>query len=173
LPILITSLDDPAEKYAKALAGTAYGGTSIRHLLRMSSGVKADESFNGDLARLVRAFIGSPKGSAEVLRSFNDRQTPPGERFSYASGETQVVGLVLRGATGQTLAELTQEWLWEPVGAEHGAFWRVGVSGDEGALGFFNASLRDWGRVGLMLASDGMVNGREVVPREYLLDATD
>jgi CubicO group peptidase (beta-lactamase class C family) len=37
----------------------------------------------------------------------------------------------------------------------------------------FNASLRDWGRLGLMLARDGRVGGQQVVPLNYLLDATD
>lgn len=170
---LIASIDDPAEKYAKELAGSPYGATSIRQLMRMSSGLKFVESFDSDLLRLGRAFVAAPRGSIEMLQSINDRHTQAGERFVYASAETQVVGQVLRGATGKTLSELTQAWLWEPVGAEHGAFWRVGVSGEEGAFGFFNASLRDWGRVGLMLAADGTVDGREVVPREYLLDATD
>lgn len=170
---LIASIDDPAEKYAKELAGTPYGGTSIRHLLRMSSGLKFVERFDADLMRLGRAFLGAPQGSIDMLRSSQDRFAPAGERFAYASIETQVVGLVLRSATGKTLAELTQSWLWQPVGAEHDAFWRVGTSGEEGAFGFFNATLRDWGRVGLMLAADGTVNGQEVVPRDFLLDATD
>ena len=49
--------------------------------------------------------------------------------------------------------------------------------GSERASGYFNASLRDWGRLGLLLAKDGVVDGKagatQVVPREYLLDATD
>lgn len=171
----IVSLDDPAEKYVKALAGTAYGATSVRHLLRMSSGLIFSERYDGtdDIIRMGRAFAASPEGSLEVLRTIKDRHAPPGERFAYASGETEVLGYVLRGATGQSLAHLTQEWLWKPIGAEHEAFWRVGISGQEGAFGFFNASLRDWARLGAMLAADGLVGNRQVVSRDYLIAATD
>lgn len=171
---LIASLDDPAAKYAKGLAGTPYGDTPIRHLLRMSSGLTFTERYDGndDVARMSRAF-GSGSGTLEVLRSIADRHSPPGTVFRYASAETDVLGRVLAGATGRTVSDLTSEWLWVPIGAEREAFWRIGGDGQEGAHGYFNATLRDYARLGLLLARDGRVGERQVVPREYLLDATD
>jgi CubicO group peptidase (beta-lactamase class C family) len=58
---LIASLDDPAEKYAKELAGSPYGATTIRQLLRMSSGLTFTERYDGkdDLSRLSRAAAGA------------------------------------------------------------------------------------------------------------------
>ncbi|WP_137919397.1 serine hydrolase [Hydrogenophaga sp. 2FB] len=172
---LIASLDDPAEKYAKDLAGTPYGATSLRHLLNMSSGLTFTERYDGndDVMRMGRAFVADPQGSMAVLKTIQQRHAPEGERFVYASAETEVLGYALRGATGRSLAGLTQSWLWEPMGAEHEAFWRTGADGQEGAFGFFNASLRDWGRLGALLAEDGQVAGRQVVPRDYLLAGTD
>jgi CubicO group peptidase (beta-lactamase class C family) len=92
----------------------------------------------------------------------------------YASAETEVLGRVLAGATGRNLADLTTEWLWQPMGAEHDAFW-VLAQGDraERTWGFFNASLRDWARLGQLLAQDGRMGERQIVPRDYVLDATD
>ncbi|HEX2546647.1 MAG TPA: serine hydrolase [Ramlibacter sp.] len=172
---LIASLDDPAQKYAKGLQGTPYGATSLRHLLRMSSGLVFSERYDGndDSARMGRAFAGAPGGTLEVLRTIQDRHAEAGAVFRYASAETDVLGRVLAGATGRTLADLTSEWLWMPIGAEREAFWRIGGDGQEGASGYFNATLRDWGRLGLLLANDGRVGDRQVVAREYLLDATD
>ena len=171
----IASLDDPAEKYAPALAGTPYGATHLRHLLTMTSGLQFSERYDGndDVTRLAVAFMQSPRGAMEVLQTITQRNAPPGERFAYASSETEVLGYVLRGATGQSLAALTQAWLWQPMGAEHEAFWRTGGDGQEGAFAFFNASLRDWGRLGLLLADNGRVGEHQVVPRDYLMDATD
>ncbi|MBS0337195.1 MAG: serine hydrolase [Proteobacteria bacterium] len=173
----IASLDDKAEKYVKALQGSAYGATSIRHLLRMSSGLVFTERYDGqdDIARLSRAGGGVAGAGTplDVLRSITTRHSPPGEKFTYASAETDVLGRVLAAATGRTMADLTSEWLWQPMGAERDAFWRVSVDGQEQAHGAFNASLRDWGRLGMLLANDGKAGGVQVVPREYLLDATD
>jgi CubicO group peptidase (beta-lactamase class C family) len=173
----IASLDDPAEKYVKALAGSAYGATTVRQLLRMSSGLTFTERYDGsdDIARLSRASAGVRGAGtpADVLRSIVDRHSPAGQKFVYASSETDVLGRILTAATGKNMGELTREWLWQPLGAEHDAYWRIGADGQEQAYGAFNASLRDWARLGLMLANDGKVGEQQVVAREYLLDATD
>ncbi|MDP3604112.1 MAG: serine hydrolase, partial [Polaromonas sp.] len=174
---LIASLDDPAEKYAKALAGSPYGATSVRQLLRMSSGLTFTERYDGadDISRLSRAGAGAPGAGSplDVLRSITARHSAAGEKFVYASAETDVLGRVLAGATGKPVAELTSEWLWKPMGAEHEAFWRISSDGQEQSYGAFNASLRDWGRLGLLLANGGKAGGQQVLPPDYLLDATD
>ena len=173
----IASLDDPAEKYVKALAGSPYGATSVRQLLRMSSGLTFTERYDGsdDIARLSRASVGASGAGTpvEVLRSITDRHSPAGQKFVYASAETDVLGRVLTAATGKNMSELTRDWLWQPLGAEHDAYWRTGADGQEQAHGAFNASLRDWARLGLMVANDGKVGDRQLVAREFLLDATD
>ncbi|MFN3569125.1 MAG: serine hydrolase domain-containing protein [Polaromonas sp.] len=174
---LIASLDDPAEKYVTALAGSPYGATTVRQLLRMSSGLTFTERYDGtdDISRLSRAGAGAPGAGMplDVLRSITTRHSPAGDKFVYASAETDVLGRVLAAATGKSVAELTSEWLWKPMGAEHEAFWRISSDGQEQAYGAFNASLRDWGRLGLLLANDGKAGAQQLVPADYLLDATD
>ena len=171
---VIASLDDPAEKYVKALAGSPYGATTVRQLLRMSSGLTFTERYDGndDIARLALAGAGAGT-PADVLRSITGRHSAAGEKFVYASAETDVLGRVLTAASGKTVAELTSEWLWKPMGAEHDAFWRISSDGQEQSYGAFNASLRDWGRLGRLLANGGRAGAQQVVPQDYLLDATD
>jgi CubicO group peptidase (beta-lactamase class C family) len=172
---LIASLDDPAGKYAGDLAGSAYGATTIRQLLRMSSGLVFTERYDGadDVARMSRAAAtGSPQ-LLQVLRSVADRHSAAGAKFVYASAETEVLARVLAGVSGRNVAQLTSEWLWQPLGAEREAFWILSRDGHERSWGYFNASLRDWARLGWLLARDGRVAQRQVVAREYLLDATD
>lgn len=172
---VIASLDDPAEQYAKDLAGSAYGATPIRHLLRMSSGITFTERYDGqdDVSKLSYSFATGGPSVVSVLRSFSDRHSPSGQKFVYASAETEVLGRVLTGATGRSMADLTTEWLWKPLGAEHDAFWCHGRDRQAGAYFCFNASLRDWGRLGLLMANDGKVGDRQIVSPEYLRDATD
>ncbi len=174
---LIASLDDTAQTYVKALAGSPYGATTVRNLLRMSSGLTFTERYDGrdDISRLSRAGAGVLGAGTplDVLRSITDRHSAPGQKFVYASAETDVLGRVLAAATGKNLAELTSQWLWQPMGAEHDAFWGVASDGQEQSYGAFNASLRDWARLGLLLANDGKVGEVQLLPREYLLDATD
>jgi len=169
----IRSLDDNAAVYVPELAGSPYGETPIRALLRMSSGVLFSERYDGldDLSKYV--FRQSLDGTMGALRSFSTRDIPVGERFQYASVETIVLGLVVRGATGQTLSDYVAERLWRPMGAEADATWIIDQDGIEYAWGNFNATLRDWGRLAMLLADDGARDGRQIIPRDYLLEATD
>lgn len=173
----IRSIDDTAETYDKSLADSPYGSTTVRQLLRMSSGLVFSERYDGndDIARLSRASAGASGAGRpiDVLRSVTERHAAAGSKFVYASAETAVLGRVLSNATQKSLTELTTDWLWKPMGAENDAFWRISSDGQEQTQGGFSASLRDWGRLGLLLANDGLQAGVQVLPRDYLLDATD
>jgi CubicO group peptidase (beta-lactamase class C family) len=171
----IGSIDDPAERYVPGLAGCAYGATPLRHLLSMSSGVRFSETYNGsdDIARLGRlALLGGSEGGVATVKPFDTREREPGERFHYASGETQVLGLVVRGATGQPLAEYLSEKVWQPMGAESDASWLVDSGGYEAAFTGLNATVRDYARLGLLLARDGAVGSRQVIPAAWVRAAT-
>jgi CubicO group peptidase (beta-lactamase class C family) len=169
----IASLDDLVSKYVPKLAGSAYGETTIRNVLRMSSGVKFSEAYDGndDLTRFVIAR--SREGSIAALREFQTREVEQGTRFHYASSETMVLTVLLHAVTGTTLSEYLTARLWQPIGTEADATWIKSADGTESAFGNFNATLRDYGRLGMMLANDGAVGGKQIVPKDYLLDATD
>jgi CubicO group peptidase (beta-lactamase class C family) len=171
----IASLDDRADKYATKMAGTLYGETTIRNLLRMSSGVHFEERYDGkdDLERFGRAVIHG--GVEEAAKLITVRDAPQGTRFSYASAETEVLAGVLRGATGMSVSEYLTPRLWQAMGAETSALWRAERTGLERAAGNFNATLRDYGRLGVVLANDGIRpdTQQQVIPRDYLLEATD
>ena len=175
----IASLDDAAETYVPAIAGTLYGQTSIRHLLRMSSGVKFEENYSGradsDLVRFYsRLFSPHPDGFVEAVRLFDQRAAPAGSRFKYSTSETEVLARVLTAATRRSITELTQAWLWEPLGAEDPAYWLVAqADGVENGGGGFFATLRDWAKLGVLLANDGRIGERQILPLDYLLEATD
>ena len=130
----IQSLDDRAEKYVPELKGTPYGETSIRHLLTMSSGIRFSETYSGtdDVATLVRlSVLGESDGGAATVMPFRTRERPAGERYHYSSADTQVLGLVLRAATGRPLADYLSEKIWQPMGAEADASWLIDKGGYE------------------------------------------
>jgi len=143
----IRSIEDTAETYVAALRGSEYGRTPIKALLQMSSGIDFKYSYSDNdgpsedtamLNRLRRESV------ADAVLTFNRRVAQPGTRFNYTSADSLVLGLVLTGATGRTVSDYAREKLWEPLGAEARATWRIDRSGKE-MLGF------GWvrGRVGL------------------------
>jgi CubicO group peptidase (beta-lactamase class C family) len=168
----IRSVDDLAESYVADLKDTEYGRTSIKALLLMASGVAFSEEYDNrssDINKLARMTIepGSP-GSLTAVKQFNTRRDPPGVRFSYSSAESLVLGLVLAAATRRTVSDYTAEKLWQPLGAEADATWNIDATGQEITFAYINSVLRDWARLGLMLANRGEWQGKAVVPEGWL-----
>jgi CubicO group peptidase (beta-lactamase class C family) len=171
----IRSIDDPASAYVPGLAHTEYGGTSLRALLHMSSGVSFTENYDGsdDITRLSRdLFVEPGKDPVASVAQFNTRVAPPATRWHYASSETEVLGLVLRAAIGQPVADYLGERIWQAIGTEADASWVIDGTGQEVTYCCFNAVLRDYARLGRLLAYDGAWEGRQLIPRQWLLDAT-
>ena len=171
----IRSVDDPAATYVPELAGTEYGKTSIRHLLQMSSGVRFLEDYSGsdDASRLAAdTFMQLGAGGLSSVTRYNERATTAGTKFYYASAETQVLGLVLRGATKRAPAEYLQAKIWQPIGAEADATWIIDKAGQESTYCCLNAVLRDYARLGVLLAHDGNWRGQQLIPAAWVMDAT-
>jgi CubicO group peptidase (beta-lactamase class C family) len=170
----IRSLEDTAETYEPMLTGTLYGQTRIINLLRMASGARFVEDYSGndDLARFGQT--ARRQGLAAAAKVITDRVAPQGALFNYASAETQMLGLVVRAATGQTLCQYVSDKLWKPMGAESRATWLTFPNESvEMASGNFNATVRDYARLGWLLANDGQRGGTSVIPQDYLLRMTD
>jgi CubicO group peptidase (beta-lactamase class C family) len=174
----IKSVDDPTEAYVPGFRGFEYGRTPIRDLLHMSSGVDFGEAADGgrDLNRLWRDMVAggwiSGRGTVGSITQFNHRIAPAGTRFHYASIEPDVLGMVLRSATGKSLSNYLQEKIWQPVGAEADAKWLLDAEGFELAHFGFNAVLRDYARLARLLAHDGAWDGRQLIPAQWMIDAT-
>lgn len=174
----IKSVDDPAEAYVPGFAGTEYGKTPLRDLLHMASGVYFGEQADGDRDldhlwndMVIGGFL-TRKGTVGSVIQFNRRIAPPGTKFYYASIEAEVLGLVLRHAVGRSASDYLHEKLWEQIGAEADARWLIDAEGIEYAISFFNATLRDYARLGRLLANDGLWDGRAIVPQSWMLEAT-
>jgi CubicO group peptidase (beta-lactamase class C family) len=171
----IKSIDDTVSIYVRDLAQTEYGKTSIRDLLHMASGVSFSEVYDGhdDVAQLGRDLFGEPgKNPVASVAQFNTRAVPPGTTWHYASVETEILGLVLRSVTGTPVADYLHDRIWDAIGAEADASWSVDGTGQEITFCCVSATLRDYARLARLLAHDGAWEGRQVIPRRWLLDAT-
>ncbi len=171
----IKSVDDLAQQYVPALKGHPYGETKLKDLLTMSSGVDFREDYDGrdDVTKLaVKTLFQQGPGGADSVMEFTSRVRPAGTKWYYASAETEVLSLVVAAATGRNLSEYLSEKIWIPMGAEADAMWLVDGGGHE--LGFMglNATLRDWGRLGILLANYGELDGKQIIPAAWVKDAT-
>ncbi|HSZ52912.1 MAG TPA: serine hydrolase [Caulobacteraceae bacterium] len=165
----IASVEDPVTRYAPELAGGAYDAVRLKDVLQMSSGARWNEDYsdpNSDIAAYGRVMAGA--GSLDAFAAGCVRECEPGTFNRYNSTDTHVLGLVLRRATGRSLAEYLREKLWEPLGMEADGFWMVDCAGAEMAGVGLNAVLRDYARLGCCYLNGGAWNGAQVVPKAWV-----
>src|SRR5262245_52522560 len=112
------------------------------------------------------------EGTVAAISQFNRRIAPPGTRYHYASIEPDVLGMVLHYAVNRSASDYLHEKVSEPIGAEADAKWLLDAEGIEVAHFGFNAVLRDYARLGRLLAYDGAWEGRQIVPSQWMIDAT-
>ncbi|WP_368517883.1 serine hydrolase domain-containing protein [Rhizobium sp.] len=172
----IHSIDDTVETYVPELKGTEMGATPIRALLHMASGIAFTENFGNpdDNVRLSNSLLGPEElDPITAISRFNKRVAPPDTVWHYSNLDTEGLSLVLTHATHMSMADYLQTRIWQPMGAEASANWQVDSTGQEVGYCCFSATLRDYARFGLLLAHDGTLNGRQIIPRQWLLDATE
>jgi len=104
------------------------------------------------------------------------RVRPPGSAFEYMNLDTAVLGWLLeRVSGGGNIASYAAQRLWEPLGAEADGFFIMdglpGVGREYNVAGY-NATLRDWARVGLMMLNKGRANGHQIVSPEWVAEST-
>lgn len=168
----INNVDEKVTDYLPRLKGTSYDQATIKDILQMASGVAWNEDYgdpNSDVARATYESV--------ALYSYlgsKPRDHAPGEVFNYNTGETNLVGTLLRSAIGNNLATYLSAKIWQPFGMEHDASWNLTEPGG-GEFGgcCINASLRDYARLGLFAMRDGRLpDGSSSLPTGWMKAST-
>ena len=171
----IASLDDAVSKYIPALRGCAYDAVTVRHLITMSSGVRWNEDYtdrNSDVNRYSKSLGDKVPGGVLALMRSLKAEHRPGSYFNYNSGDTYVLGSLLSAATGKTLADYMSETIWSRLGMEFDAFYTLESEGGQ-EIGGSRAgiTLRDFGRFGVFLLRNGVIDGAPVLPADWIENA--
>jgi CubicO group peptidase (beta-lactamase class C family) len=171
----IRSLDDKVSDYITDMKGSAYDDVSVRQLLTMTSGVKWDENYSdpkSDVAQFNN-YKAAPGIDALVgyMRRL-PRAAPPGTRWHYSTGETNLIGILVMAATKKPLAQYLQEKIWQPVGMEQKATWILNQTGHEISGCCLQAAPRDYARFGQFILEGAKVGGQAIVPDDWLEHAT-
>lgn len=170
----IKDLNAPVTDYVPSLKGSGYDGISIKNVLQMSSGVYFNEDygdFNSDINRFgrVMALGGSFDDFAASLTQDPEREQ--GTFMHYVSIDTHVIGMVLRAATGRTIEEYFNEKLWSKLGTEQDAIYVTDSTGEPMVLGGLNLITRDYARMGMLFRDNGVLNGEQVIPAQWIKDS--
>jgi CubicO group peptidase (beta-lactamase class C family) len=162
----IGSVEDYVKQYVPEYDNEINGNLKIKHVLSMSSGLNWHEAYANPWSKTTKAYYGT-KLEKMILKLKVKRE--PGKIFHYFSGDTELLAIILRRATGMTLAEYASEKLWKKIGAKHDAIWCLDhKDGLEKAYCCFNSNARDFARFGQLILNDGKYNGQQVVPLDWI-----
>jgi CubicO group peptidase (beta-lactamase class C family) len=153
------------------VAGSGYDGATVRHLLDMTAAIDFVEDYAVDFWRYDVACAWHPPvpGVAGTILEYLPGIGPAGtwahgERFHYSTPNTDLLGIVLERVAGMPLAELISRELWSPLGAERDAALTVDHAGTAAIGGGFCATLRDYARLGRLVAE----GGGGIVPADWV-----
>lgn len=163
--------DGPVEQYVPEIAASGFGGATVRNLLDMTVSLDFVEDYGPEADFVVYGAAGGwgPYPATIDLRGYLASVRPGsahGQRFSYLSPATDLLGWVCERAAGVSYAEALSRFLWMPMGAQADATVTIDEHGLARAAGGISATLRDVARVGRVVA-DG---GAGIVPATFVAD---
>lgn len=164
----IKSIDEPIGNYLPEFKSGDKALITIRDLLLMASGLDWTESGSNPLSNNAESYYGS---DLYGLVTNQQVERKPGKEFIYQSGNSQLLGFILKKATGKSIAEYASEKLWSKIGVESDAYWSLDEEGgDEKAFCCLYATARDFGKIGRLIVQKGKWGDQQVVPEWYITE---
>jgi CubicO group peptidase (beta-lactamase class C family) len=170
----IKNVEEPVVTYLPHLIDSSYKDVTIKQVLHMSSGIKWNEDYTDPYSDVSLA---SGLNSLELYSYLNKlrKSSNPGEKFNYNTGETNLIGGIVRSAIGNNLSTYLEQKIWKPFGMEHDAYWVLdnNYSLELGGC-CINATLRDYSRIGLFAMNKGITReGIAVLPNNWIDESTN
>ena len=173
----INSIYDQVTDYLPGLRSTAYDGVTIRQLLQMSSGVQWNEDYRdttSDICAIFQCILSGNAGCIFDHMAGLPRVAEPGTQFLYKSGETHLEAEVLKAALGsESISDYLSRKIWANMGMEADGYWVLeSENGTEFGGGCLSMTLRDYGRFGIFILNNGIVNGKAILPPGWVAEAS-
>ncbi|MFM8410792.1 MAG: serine hydrolase domain-containing protein [Alphaproteobacteria bacterium] len=160
---LISGLDEPLSRFFPDWQGDPRGEIRLRDLLQMRSGLKWNEALDDAYFHAVELDQLGSSLARPLVRE-------PGTFWNYSSADSMLMSGVIQSATGRTAGEFAKENLFGPIGMD--ADWWIDGSSHTMTYCCVDATPRDFARFGLLFGRGGSWNGREVVSRGWVDQAT-
>jgi CubicO group peptidase (beta-lactamase class C family) len=139
----------------------------------MASGVTWNEDYADRNSDVAKAGAANSLTLVQYLATLPAEVTP-GDKFNYNTGETNLVGEILRAAIGNNATSYVERKIWQPFGMEADATWVLGeANGAELGGCCISATLRDYARLGLFALNGGVLpDGTETLPKDWMKAST-
>lgn len=166
----IRSLDQPVADFVPEWRGTPKAAILVRHLLDMRSGLLEQIGSTDPEHAINRAYI-DPYHGWYLVNDYPLTHTP-GTYYGYGNATAELVAVVIERATGMRYGDFIGTQVLAPIGATGGEIWvdRPGGLAHSGCC--MTLPAESWLRLGILLADDGMVKRRRLLPKGYVAQMT-
>ena len=164
----IKSLDQPVGDFFPEFNEGNAAKMTVGDLSSMASGLNWDEAYYSPFSITTRAYFYDDLENMMLELGVDGE---PGTAYSYLSGNTQLLGMVIEKATKKTLADYLSESFWKPLGAENEALWQIDSdeNGLEKAYCCVASNARDFARFGKLYKDHGKWNGRQLLDSAFVV----
>jgi len=164
----IKSLEQPVSDFFTEFSEGLAAKMTVGDLSSMASGTNWDEAYYSPFSITTRAYFDDNLAKVILgLKVVNE----PGLAYKYASGDTQLLAMIIEKATGKTLTNYLSESFWKPLGAENEAFWQLDSEdgGLEKAFCCLASNARDFARFGKLYKDFGKWRGKQLLDSSFVV----
>jgi CubicO group peptidase (beta-lactamase class C family) len=136
---------------------------TVRNLLEMRAGYPREEDDQAFWNGLLSGYY-SPLIEAFPLVS------DPGTRFHYSNLSSNWLGIIVDRSCGMKLKAFAEEHLFSPLDVEPGE-WGEDAEGHNNGCGDLHLSARDAAKFGLLYLNDGIYEGNQLIPTDWVEDS--
>ena len=163
----IKSLDQPVGEYFPEFSEGLAAQMTVGDLSSMSSGTNWVEKYYSPLSITTRAYFGD---NLEKVILGLKVENEPGKSYKYASGDTQLLAMILEKATGKKLNDYLSESFWIPLESEHPTLWQVDSEEHNLVKAYccIASNAKDFARFGKLYKDHGKWNGKQVLDSTFV-----
>jgi CubicO group peptidase (beta-lactamase class C family) len=163
----IKSIDQPVCDFLPAFCDGKTASMTVGDLSTMSSGTNWTEEYYSPLSITTRAYFDDDLAKVmNGLKVVNE----PGQTFKYASGDTQMLAMVIEKATGKKLYNYLEESFWKPLGSENETLWQVDSKDHDLVKAYccIASNAKDFARFGKLYKDHGKWNGKQILDSAFV-----
>lgn len=163
----IKNLDQPVCDFLPAFCDGEAAKMTVGDLSSMASGTNWDEAYYSPLSITTRAYFDDDL--AKVMNGLKV-VTEPGKAFKYASGDTQMLAMVIEKATGKKIYNYLTESFWKPLESENPTLWQVDSDDHDLVKAYccIASNAKDFARFGKLYKDHGKWNGKQVLDSAFV-----
>jgi len=154
-----------ASTYINEWANDERNTITIEDLLLMQSGLRNDDNTNDVFSDIVSLYLGTEVENTALKIPLDKK---PATVFDYNNLNTQILGIILERATGESLENYTSSKLWQHIGAANSGWWLDRKDGMPKAFCCYFAQAEDWMIIGQLLLQNGLWNEQQIISKAWI-----